>query len=499
MKKYLSILVLLLSSMCLGQSSTVRSVLTLPSKCSPGNGIKPTDEISLITGGLAFHYVCTAANTWTMLAPTVTPTFTGPVTINGTVQVNGTGNVNGIQGADSGTNAQADLQPNTYQFASGTPQSLLGQSTPSSSYWPQWVANIGGTQFYSDFELRAEIDDANGYPSLCSSTSQCVTPTDGNTGSGGIVPLDELLTSTAGCTSSTYLLGDQSGCGSTSSSVAFNSVQSGTNNTANMQCAVGCIIGPTSSSPGTVNANKINGYGFPVFTGLAPINSVIMTGNTGTGVLNTKQIPDCNTQNSAIVFFNTSGVWGCATVGSGTPRQIVQCVDSSGVTPSTCPNDASQTVIVGSGTAATYVLQSFKITHNTIPANHCVDVVQFFEHTVNGGAGNAKAFWNINTTAPSGTYPTQTVTGGTNMNNNGMPSGTQLNFMMPLTICNYNNSQATQYAWQMQVQEAGNSIAGSSTNLSINTASIDVYINLMVSSTNVADNFLFNGGWWEVK
>lgn len=70
MKSLKTILVVLLFSVVAaaqGKTHLVRSTTSLPATCNPGNGVTPTDEVDLVSGGTTKHYICSATNTWTQI------------------------------------------------------------------------------------------------------------------------------------------------------------------------------------------------------------------------------------------------------------------------------------------------------------------------------------------------------------------------------------------------------------------------------------------------
>jgi hypothetical protein len=123
----------------------------------------------------------------------------------------------------------------------------------------------------------------------------------------------------------------------------------------------------------------------------------------------------------------------------------------------------------------------------------------FFKHTTDGGTPRSTMSWNITSTAPAGTYPTQTVSGGTTMAGNSLVAGTSGSFMMPLTVCNYNSFTNTQYLFQEQAQFSGSTIGGAVSSSTIDTTNT-FYINLLATNTSGnADVFDFNGGEWRLE
>src|SRR5580658_10843006 len=69
MKTFLLALFLLISTFGLAQEPTkIRSVLTLPATCNPGDGVQPTDMVGLVVSGVTTAYYCQSTNTWTQFS-----------------------------------------------------------------------------------------------------------------------------------------------------------------------------------------------------------------------------------------------------------------------------------------------------------------------------------------------------------------------------------------------------------------------------------------------
>jgi hypothetical protein len=89
-------------------------------------------------------------------------------------------------------------------------------------------------------------------------------------------------------------------------SSAFNAITSGTNTTAAMQVGSGAMIGPTASSPGTVNANEVNGAGVPASqaclgsNGSSQLITGTCSGSSGTTVVTCTGSGDDTNINTAL-------------------------------------------------------------------------------------------------------------------------------------------------------------------------------------------------------
>jgi len=279
------------------------------------------------------------------------------------------------------------------------------------------------------------------------------------------------------------IAGDQSGCISPSASVNFNGVGSGTNTTSHMTCGTGCIIDTTGS--GQNKATNLQGWTWPAFSIPVTTSAVFMTSNNSSSSTVVEiQVPNCNATNSALQFQTLSNGFQCVAMASyvsGTGA--LQCNGTSNA----CPDTTSVTV-----NNTTYAVKTFAIAANLIPANHCLTLHVTFKHSA---SASSNVFWNIGGTA-SGSYPTQTVTGGTNLTAANLPSSglTAIN-MLPLTVCNYNNSTHSQFSWVEQLQAGGNNISGTAaTSSGVDTTNtFNIYFMASNSSGN-NDAFTFYGG-----
>lgn len=425
-----------------------------PSNCNSGTGCYIQLQLGSSGGGGG------GGGGAVLLAPVGSQTITQPggttLTVSGgNFIVIAPGVINGFFGGDSGSNAATNGNSgDNWQFSSG---SVPGTQTLSpSGFWiPVWAAKVSGVTYASAFEMQANKDQINGYPSLNGT---------------GQVPLAEVIApgGLAGCNNTNIPVGDFSQCISAGGNPAFNSITTGSNNTAHMTVANGAVL-DTDGAGGVIKATQLNNIIFPA-TVSGP-NQIFVSSIAN--AVQTATLPNCKAINTFIQFDSATRTFPCGSSGPQIPSTAYVCNGASNA----CPNTAAV-----SGDTNNLILAQFTIPASQLTIGHCFNARMYFISTTGGGSISYK--WNIGGTGSVGSD----VVGGTNTSQASSVAG---NGKAEIEVCAYSATAVYMRANQVQIvaNQSGNSFqdAVPMTLSATNTLSF-------IGNMPVADTLTLTGG-----
>lgn len=394
----------------------------VPSNCNSGSGCYVQLQLGSASGGGGGGGGCIGSCVDT--APVGSQIIVQPGGTNFTVQggnfiVLAPGSINGFFGSDSGSNAGTNGNSgDNWQFSSG---SIPGTQTlsPSGSWIPVWAAKVSGVTYASSFEMQANKDQINGYPSLNST---------------GQVPLAELIAAAglAGCNNTNLLLGDFSGCISAGGNPGFDGITSSiVGNVNHLIIKNGGTLEPDGVG-GIINANRLNGV---LFNSVNAANQILVSSTPF--VMQPQTLIMCKGINDAFQFDTSTHAFSCATISSGVPSQPYVCNGASNACPNTGP-------VVGD--TNNLIAAQFTVPASQLTIGKCFRTIMYFGRTA--GSGSIQYKWNIGGTGSVGTD----ITGGTNTSQ--ASSSTAANNYSQLEVCAYSSTAVYMRALALQVGAA---------------------------------------------
>lgn len=393
-----------------------------PSNCNSGSGCYVQLQLGSASGGGGGGGGCIGACVDT--TPIGSQVVTQPGGTNFTIQggnfiVIAPGSVNGFFGGDSGSNASTNGNSgDNWQFSSGSVPGT--QSLSPSGFWiPVWAAKVSGVTYASAFEMQANKDQINGYPSL---------------NGAGQVPLAEIIAAggLAGCNNTNIPVGDFSQCISAGGNPAFNSVTTGSNNSAHMTVANGAVL-DTDGVGGQIKATQLNNIIFPA-TISGPNQTFV---SSIAGAVQAVTLPNCKAFNDAIQYDNSTHSFPCATVSSGVPSQPYVCNGTSNACPNTAP-------VVGDG--GNLIVAQFTIPASQLTIGKCFRATMYFFRSA--GSGSVQYRWNVGGTGAVGSD----VTGG--INTSQTSSSTANAMYSVIEVCAYSSTAVYMRAQALQTGTA---------------------------------------------